>query len=96
MPVPLGLLGAAGAVLSPFISRLMGARAGTIARYGGLGLAGYGAYRAVTGLFGPPPRRRRRRKKRLTASELAELSHIKGILGKTAAANALPFYLGRG
>jgi hypothetical protein len=38
----------------------------------------------------------RRRRARLTASELAELSQIKSILGRTAAANALPFYMGRG
>lgn len=41
-------------------------------------------------------KRRRRRRARLTARELAELAQIKAILGKTAAANALPFYLGRG
>lgn len=40
--------------------------------------------------------KRRRRRKRLTAQDIGELSHIKAILGKTAAANALPFYLGRG
>lgn len=39
---------------------------------------------------------RRRRRKRLTAQDIGELSHIKAILGKTAAATALPFYLGRG
>jgi len=40
--------------------------------------------------------RRRRRKARLTQREFFELSQIKNILGKTAAANALPYYLGRG
>jgi len=39
---------------------------------------------------------RRRRRARLTQSELLELTNIKNILGRTAAANALPFYLGRG
>jgi len=38
---------------------------------------------------------RRRRKARLTHSDLIELTNVKSILGKTAAANALPFYLGR-
>ena len=40
--------------------------------------------------------RRRRRRARLTQRELFELTTIKSILGKTAAANALPYYLGRG
>jgi len=40
-------------------------------------------------------RRIRRRKTRLTAGQLRELTMIKSILGKTAAANALPFYLGK-
>ncbi len=44
---------------------------------------------------GERPRRRRARK-RLTQSELHQLTQIKMILGKTAAANALPFFLGRG
>lgn len=38
-------------------------------------------------------RSRRRRRRRLTASDIADLNNIKNILGKTAAANALPFYL---
>jgi len=40
--------------------------------------------------------RKRRRKARLTHGDLMELNQIKAILGKTAAANALPYYLGRG
>lgn len=47
------------------------------------------------GLFGQKPRKRRRRA-RLTAGDITELSQIKAVLGKTAAANALPFYMGRG
>lgn len=43
----------------------------------------------------PTARKRRRGRRRLTASELQELAQIKAILGKTAAANALPFYMGR-
>ncbi len=39
--------------------------------------------------------KKRRRRTRLSKSQLAELATIKAILGKTAAANALPFYLGR-
>lgn len=37
----------------------------------------------------------KRRRRRLTQTDLAELSQVKQVLGKTAAANALPFYLGR-
>jgi hypothetical protein len=40
--------------------------------------------------------RRRRRKARLTQGDIMELTNIKNILGRTAAANALPYYLGRG
>lgn len=56
-------------------------------------------------LIGPPvlggstswgAKRRKRRRARLTHSELMELQNIKSIIGKTAAANALPYYLGRG
>lgn len=47
----------------------------------------------VTGFGGTHKRRRRR--SRLTAGDLNELSMLKSTLGKTAAANALPFYLGR-
>jgi hypothetical protein len=35
----------------------------------------------------------RRRRRRLTQTAMIELTQIKSILGKTAAANALPFYL---
>lgn len=45
---------------------------------------------------GPIFKKKRRRRARLTQGELMELNQIKNILGKTAAANALPFYLGRG
>lgn len=45
--------------------------------------------------IGVRPTKRRRARRRLTAGELQELSQIKAILGKTAAANALPFYMGR-
>jgi len=45
---------------------------------------------------GPVFKKKRRRRARLTQGELMELNQIKNILGKTAAANALPFYLGRG
>lgn len=39
--------------------------------------------------------RRRRRRRRLTQTDLAELTQIKMVLGKSAAAAAMPFYLGR-
>jgi hypothetical protein len=39
---------------------------------------------------------RRRRRARLTQGDIMELTNIKNILGRTAAANALPYYLGRG
>jgi hypothetical protein len=51
---------------------------------------GSGVRKTVSGQY------RRRRRARLTQGELMELNQIKNILGKTAAANALPFYLGRG
>lgn len=54
-----------------------------------------GAAKKKGGFFGTQVKRRRRRA-RITPSEMAELSQIKAILGKTAAANALPFYMGRG
>lgn len=41
-------------------------------------------------------KKRRRRRARLTQSEIVELTQIKNLLGRTAAANALPFYMGRG
>jgi len=43
--------------------------------------------------FGGPRRKSRRRRRRLTAGQLQELAMIKNTLGKTAAANALPYYL---
>lgn len=55
----------------------------------GMGLAG------IDGSGIGRDRRRRRRRRRLTQQDLAELSMIKMTLGKTAAANALPYYLGR-
>lgn len=55
-----------------------------------------GGAKKTGGVFGGGAVRRRRRRARLTPSEMAELSQIRAILGKTAAANALPFYLGRG
>lgn len=49
------------------------------------------------GPMGPAqPRKKRRRRARLTQGELTELMNIKNLLGKTAAANVLPFYMGRG
>lgn len=38
---------------------------------------------------------KRRRRARLTSRDIGELAHIKSILGKTAAGNALPFYIRR-
>jgi len=43
--------------------------------------------------FGGGKRRTRRKRRRLTAGQLQELAMIKNTLGKTAAANALPYYL---
>lgn len=54
-----------------------------------------GVLGAVSKTIGGAGKRRRRARRRLTAGELQELSQIKAILGKTAAANALPFYMGR-
>lgn len=51
---------------------------------------------AVKGVGIGVKRRGRRRRTRLSAREMAELSFIKNTLGKTAAAAAMPFYLGRG
>ena len=48
---------------------------------------------AVTGGVGGTQGRRRRRRRKLTAGQLQELAMIKSTLGRTAAANALPFYL---
>lgn len=52
------------------------------------------AFSAAVGGFGE--KKKRRRKPRLTQGDLMELTHVKTILGRTAAANALPYYLGRG
>lgn len=41
-------------------------------------------------------KKKRRRRARLTQSELTELMQIKNLLGKTAAAQVLPYYMGRG
>lgn len=43
--------------------------------------------------FGGARRKSRRKRRRLTAGQLQELAMIKNTLGKTAAANALPYYL---
>lgn len=80
--MPFGLL-AMGA--SALLGRRKRGRAAAPRRGGGVSFMRGG--RAV---------RRRRRRSRLTQSELMELTQVKNILGKTAAANALPFYLGRG
>ena len=92
MPLPF-LMGAASMVGGMFGRRRRGGYSRS--SYGGYGRS---RYRGRGGFFGrgAATYRRRRRKKRLTTSEIAELMHIKNILGKTAAANALPFYLGRG
>ncbi len=54
----------------------------------------FGAMGAVSG-GSPGTHKRRHRRKKLSNADIMELNHIKNILGKTAAANALPFYLGR-
>jgi hypothetical protein len=59
---------------------------------GSLGSVGFSLGRGKGGAV----KKRRRRRARLTQSELMELTNIKNILGRTAAANALPYYLGRG
>ena len=81
---------AGGFLARRFASRALGGRLGALAT---------GA--SVAGLSGSVLRKdgtkkRRRRRARLTQSELMELTNIKNILGRTAAANALPYYLGRG
>ena len=61
-----------------------------------LGAVGGGKKGGVLGTgIGGKAKVRRRRRARLTQSELMELTNIKNILGRTAAANALPYYLGR-
>ena len=67
----------------------------------GASFLGRGGLAAVAKKVGVPAgfgvaKKKRRRRARLTMRELNELNHIKSILGKTAAANALPYYLGRG
>lgn len=60
----------------------------------GAGLSVLGAVgTAVTASGGK--RKRHHRRRRLTNSDMIELTSIKNTLGKTAAAEALPFYLGR-
>ena len=88
MPLPL---------IAPIVvtlTRLLGGRIGAATLGGGLASSVLPGGRF--GLFGGGNGKRRRRRRRLTQSELEQLAHIKSILGKTAAANALPFFLGRG
>lgn len=75
-----------------FLAGLLPSILGAVGGGGGGGMLGAVAKRV--GL--PTARKRRRSRRRLTATELQELAQIKSILGKTAAANALPFYMGRG
>lgn len=70
---------------------LLGGLGGKAPKIKGGGLLGFAA--SGSGKNGG---RRRRRRAKLSQGELAELNQIKAILGKTAAANALPFYMGRG
>lgn len=86
MALPL-LLPAIAGIASKFMSG-GGSQAGVMG-------AVSGAVKKATGI-GLEPKRRRRRRRRLTNSEIIELTNIKNILGKTAAASALPYYLGRG
>lgn len=48
------------------------------------------------GLTGGNGTKRRRRRARLTSRDMSELMQIKNILGRTAAAEAIGFYLRRG
>lgn len=59
----------------------------------GAGVGG-GALGFAAGRLTGPGRssRRRKRRKLLSNSEIAQLVHIKTILGRTAAAEALPFF----
>lgn len=50
---------------------------------------------AIKGTSGGGGGGKRRRKTKLTMSDKLELSWIKNTLGKTAASEALPFYMGR-
>ncbi len=84
--------------LALLFSRL-GTLGGTRAVRGALPVVGgAGLGLSLPSLFGGggSPKRRRRRRKRLTQSDFMELAQISSVIGKTAAANALPFYLGRG
>jgi len=78
-----------GGLLARSLGRRYGGRALTA---GSLGSLGFSFGRGRKG----DPKKKRRRRARLTQSELMELTNIKNILGRTAAANALPYYLGRG
>ena len=86
----------AGASVARFVSR----RPGTTLGIGAGALAGGAVLSRATapggGGGGAVYGYRRRRRRRLTQTALAELTMLKNILGKTAAANALPYYLGRG
>lgn len=68
---------------------LLGALGGLGGKTGVLGLAS-GMLGLKAGIGGG----RRRRRRRLTHGDIMQLAQIKGVLGKTAAANALPFYMG--
>lgn len=89
MALPLLLPAVAG-----LAKRVIGTRGG-VAGLAGLGgvAAGVAGTLGVQRLVGV---RRRRRRARLTAKEMQELMFIRQALGRTAAANALPFFLGRG
>lgn len=55
-----------------------------------------GAVGTALGAVAGGKKRSHRRKRRLTNSDMVELTQIKNTLGRTAAAEALPFYLRRG
>lgn len=77
---------------TPMIASLQGGEMAYYSDFGGGGSSTWGP-----GPMGPAAtRKKRRRRARLTQSELTELMNIKNLLGKTAAANILPFYMGRG
>lgn len=73
-----------------------------MAYYGMYGMAAQAVGRATkaaakaAGVKFPGDKPKRRRRARLTQADIMELTHIRNMLGRTAAANALPFYLGRG
>lgn len=68
------------------------------ARSMGFAPSGGGGFGAILGAVagGAALKKRRRRRARLTQGDKMELSFIASTFGKTAAANALPYYLGRG